>query len=119
MKNKNLEFFLDGVIVLVVLGLGIMFAVRYFTASGKLNADAVAARFRQYAATEAIFKSRYTNYQGSCTDLALPSGVQCSATATTYKIEETLSDGTVYCTDSAGFMGQLSGPTPGAAPLCR
>ena len=117
--NRAIRLITEGLALAIVIGGATVYGMQLFQGNGTVKIGAVSGQFQQYVATEREFKSRYLNYDGSCGDLALPSNVSCVATADTYKFEQSLSDGSVYCADSTGFAGQLSQPTAPGAQLCH
>lgn len=107
MKSKltlTLQIFSGLVLCAFLVAAGFKFVQNYG------SADAVKEQvvFKGYVTSATIFKSRYTDYKGLCSDVGLPSDVMCADNEDAYRFWKLRTDGTYYCADQTGFSGELT-----------
>lgn len=117
MKKTNQKGFTLIELLVVVAIIGILATVVLASLGSARNKAKDAAIGAGYSAIRAQAELIYVNtYVGTCADTkvaaiiagALAQGAtaqDCNESATAWAAEATLTDGTIYCTDSTGFAG--------------
>ena len=93
-------------IILALVGLGVLFYLRYESAVN-LNNTEVEAKMLRLQSSAKVYYGRLGYYDGVCKDIGLPTGYTCRDSATTFVIYTKLSDESWYCADSDNYIGSV------------
>ncbi len=92
-------------VIVVLLGTGVVFFLRYD--SGIEVGDAqIQATLLRLQSSAFVYHGRLGYFDGVCSDIGLPKNYVCRETEKSFIIYVQLSDGSWYCADSTNYIGR-------------